>query len=171
MNRIEQIDKTIKILQQAQDLDIDIIEGLIQSLHRLVKRKKEEIKQRKKEFIFEFEAIFGTSEPEPFIGKAFISSDGYLRTQYYRGMRIRKLPKKDKFKAKCEYVAAVGDIIYKRVGGSLDKPKERWFLITGDGQEKEVASNDKQEEKQRVIDYLRGNITMNELERRVDNAN
>ena len=165
MNRIEQIDKVIKTLQQAQDLDIDIIEGLIQSLEKVVEQKKEEIKQRKKEFIFEFETIFGTSEPEPFIGKVFISSDGYLRTQYYRGMRIRKLPKKDKFKAKCEYIAAKGDIIYKRVGGSLDKPKERWFLITADGQEKEVASNDKQEEKQKIVDYLKGKMTAQELER------
>ena len=82
MNRIEQIDKVIKTLQQAQDLDIDIIEGLIQSLEKMVEQKKEEIKQREKEFIFEFEAIFGTSEPEPFIGKAFLNPDGILRTQY-----------------------------------------------------------------------------------------
>ena len=175
MDRFNQIDRYLEILLQAKELDTDIIERLIQSLQEMVKekkkeqeeevnKKKEEETNKKKEFTFKFDVTFCPSERQVYAGKAFVSPDGFLRPQIFKTLKTRiARNKKDKLRTKGEYKACAGDIIVKRLGGDWKTDLEYWYLVTEDGKEVQVASYRNQEEQQKVIDYLKGEITAREL--------
>ena len=167
MNRFKQIDRFLEILRQAKELDVDIVERLIQSLQEMVREKRNKQKEevnKKKEFIFKFDVTFCPSERQVYAGKAFVSSDGFLRPQIFKSLKTRiARNKKDKLRTKGEYRACAGDIIVKRLGGDWKTDKKYWYLVTEDGKEVQVALYNNKEQQQRVIEYLKGKITMNEL--------
>ena len=167
MNRFKQIDRYLEILRQVKELDTDLVERLIQSLQEIVREKRNKQKEevsKKKEFTFRFDVTFCPSERQVYAGKAFVSPDGYLRSQIFKTLKTRiARNKKDKLRTKGEYKACAGDIIVKRLGGDWKTDKEYWYLVTEDGKEVQVASYKSQEEQQKVIEYLKGKITMNEL--------
>ena len=61
------------------------------------------------------------------------------------------------------YTVSAGCIVEKRIGSSWKNDYRYWFLVTDDGQEIEVADISSSKEKQKVISYLKNEITVNEL--------
>ena len=164
-----------EILKLVRDLDTEKVEDLIQILQREVAHRKLQQKQqeerRQKEFTFTFDVTFRSGKDQMFVGKAFVNSDGFLRPQLFKGMKTRKVPKKDAFRTKGTYTASPGDIIVRFTkgswvckGGSCEYEREQyWYLVTEDGREVEVARYDDLDSQQQVICYLRGEISAEQL--------
>ena len=137
----------------------EIIAGVkTENLKDLIRVLQEEVDRRenkKREFTFEFEGT-GGRRSQPYVARLVVKG-GKLERQFkklfreYQGKEIYVYGK---------YTAAPGQIIEKRLNGEDER---YWYLILKDGSEKQVASIDNPKEKQRVVQYLMGQITADKL--------
>ena len=126
---------------------------------------REELERRRKEgnnkkFEFYFEATENTAKRKnPYVARLFIKN-GKLEREFKNLLRTYG---KGEVTVYGNYTAAIGDIIEKRHGGSWKNEYRYWYLVTEDGQEIEVANISSSKQKQRVISYLKGEISVEEL--------
>ena len=137
----------------------EIIAGVkTENLKDLIRVLQEEVDRRedkRKEFTYEFEGR-GKRRSQPYVAR-LVMKGGKLERQFkklfreYQGKEIYVYGK---------YTASPGDIIEKRLNGEDER---YWYLILENGSEKKVASFDNPKEKQRVVEYLKGEISAEEL--------
>ena len=143
-------DEMLEILREVDLKDLKRLMGVIE---KAVKEKEVG------KFKFEFYAE-GTRRKKPYVAKLELN-DGELERKF---KNLSFEGNGSKVIVKGEYEAIAGDIIEKRLNG--DKSDNRkWYLVDNGGNEIEVASIHNVEEKKRVISYLKGEITANELVR------
>ena len=135
-----------------------------EELREVMEMIKEELEKRKKanaeEFEFYFEASANTAKRKnPYVARLYFK-DGKIEREFKN--LERTYGKKD-VRVYGNYTAAAGDIIEKRHGGSWKNEYRYWYLVTNDGEEIEVADIDSSKQKQRVISYLKGEISAEEL--------
>ena len=91
------------------------------------------------------------------------------RLHMKNGKLEREFKKLDRINGKKEitvsghYTARAGDIIEKREGGSWKNEYRYWYLVTENGKEVKVADINSSKQKQKVISYLKGEISVEEL--------
>ena len=143
-----------------EDEVLDILEEVeIADIRRLIKLF-EKAKQRKeggKKYKFTFEAE-GYRRMKPYVARLLVE-DGKIERKFkdlvfeQNGSKVR---------VHGEYFAEVGDIIEKRLNGS--KSDERyWFIVDEEGKEIELTSIKDKAGKKKVVDYLKGEVTKEEL--------
>ena len=143
--------------EALERMDVEELKLLYQSVKEVLKKKK---RANAEEFEFYFEASANTAKRKnPYVAKLFVSNDKVER----KFMDLERVYGKGVVTVYGSYTASAGDIIEKRHGGSWKNEYRYWYLITEDGKEVEVADIDSSKQKQRVIEYMKGNITMREL--------
>ena len=141
-------DEMLEILREVDVKDLKILMGVIE---KAIKEK--EIGKFKFEFYAE-----GHRRMKPYVAKLTIEEGKIERT--FKNLSFEG--NGSKVIVRGEYEAIAGDIIEKRLDG--DKSDNRkWYLVDNGGNEIEVASIHDREEKKRVVRYLKGEITANEL--------
>ena len=135
-----------------------------EELKELSQMVKEELERRKKanaeEFEFYFEASVDTRKRKnPYVARLYYL-DGKIEREF---KSLQRTYGKKEVTVYGHYTASVGDIIEKRHGGSWKNEYRYWYLILPDGKEVEVADVDSSKQKQRVISYLKGEISAEEL--------
>ena len=141
-----------------EKMDVEELKLLYQSVKAVLEKKE---RANKKEFEFHFEATSHVPKWKPYVARLIVR-DGEVEREFKNLDRING--KRDV--TVCgKYTAKVGDVIEKREGGSWKNEYRYWYLITEDGKEVKVASIGSSKEKQRVISYLKGEISTNELVR------
>ena len=134
-----------------------------EELKGLVEMVKEEIERRKREnkktFEFNFEATSHVPKWKPYVARLVVKN-GKVEREFKNLDRING---KKQITVFGKYTASAGDIIEKRHGGSWKNEYRYWYLVTNDGKEVEVADVDSSKQKQRVISYLKGEISAEEL--------
>ena len=137
----------------------EILEGVkTENLKELIKFLQEEVDKRegrRKEFEFEFEAE-GTRRSQPYVAQITIKNGKVERNfkRLYKQWQGRSVYVYGK------YTASSGQVIEKRLN---DNDERFWYLVQDDGKEKIVANYHNLKERQKVIDYLKGNISAEEL--------
>ena len=143
--------------EMLKEMEIEDLEELAQKIREEIEKRKRE---RKKEFEFYFEASADTRKRKnPYVARIYIKN-GTIEREF---KELERTYGKKEVTVYGHYTAKVGDVIEKREGGSWKNEYRYWYLILEDGSEKKVASIDDAKEKQRVIEYLKGQITMEEL--------
>ena len=142
-------------LSKTSDEELkEVLEVIREELER---RKKE---KNKKEFEFYFEATENTAKRKnPYVARLFIKN-GKLEREF---KNLQRTYGKGEVTVYGNYTAAIGDIIEKRHGGSWKNEYRYWYLVTENGQEIEVANISSSKQKQRVISYLKDEISIEEL--------
>ena len=134
-----------------------------EELKELAQMVKEELERRKegnkKEFEFHFEVTSHVPKWVPYVAR-LVAKNGKVERQF---MKLDRINGKKEITVCGKYTASIGDIIEKREGGSWKNEYRYWYIVTQDGQEVKVASIGSSKEKQRVISYLKGEISANEL--------
>ena len=143
--------------EMLKEMEIEDLEELAQKIREEIERKKRE---KKKEFEFYFEASANTQKRKnPYIARIFIKN-GEVEREF---KELERTYGKKEVTVYGHYTAKAGDIIEKREGGSWKNEYRYWYLITQNGEEIKVADYSSAKEKQRVISYLKGEITAEEL--------
>ena len=131
-----------------------------EDIKRMLKIFKEVVEERekgKKEYKFEFDAV-GHRRMKPYVARLVIE-EGKIERKF---MKLVFEQKGSKARVHGEYKAEAGQIIEKRLNGSKDDERY-WYLIDEEGKEVEVAHIKDKVRKKKVIDYLKGEITADEL--------
>ena len=144
---------TREVLLKLSEEDLRSLQRMIQE--ELERRKRES----KKEFEFHFEATSYVPKWRPYVARLVVKN-GKIERQF---KNLERVNGKKQITVFGQYTASVGDVIEKRHGGSWKNEYRYWYLITEDGREIEVADIDSSKQKQKVIEYMKGNITANEL--------
>ena len=130
-----------------------------EDIKRLLKIFGDVIEERegnKKAYKFSFKA-YGYDWKKPYVAR--LKWDGELKREF-KDLIFEK--NKRDVVVYGDYEAFTGDIIEKRLNGS--KSDERfWYLINDEGEEVEVADIKDKVRKKKVISYLKGEITAEEL--------
>ena len=134
-----------------------------EELRELAQLVKEELEKRKRtnaeEFKFYFEATSHVPKWVPYVARLVVKN-GRVEREF---MKLEKVKGKKEITVSGYYTARAGDIVEKRHGGSWKNEYRYWYLVLPDGKEVEVADVDSSRQKQRVISYLKGEITAEEL--------
>ena len=135
-----------------------------EELKELIQLAKEELERRKKvnakEFEFYFEASVDTRKRKnPYVARLYLLN-GKIDREF---KQLQRTYGKKEITVYGNYSAKAGDIIEKRHGGSWKNEYRYWYLITNDGKEVKVADIDNSKQKQKVISYLKGEISAEEL--------
>ena len=128
-----------------------------QILKEVIKKKE---RANAKEFKFNFEVstmrIRGKS---PYVAR-IVYRGGNLERIF---MDLDRVYSKNEVRVFGVYTAKAGDIIEKRLGMNGKDEQRYWYLINDDGSEVKVADIANAKQKQRVISYLKREITKEEL--------
>ena len=144
--------------EALERMDLEELELLYQSVKAVLEKKKRA--KNTEEFEFHFEASANTTKRKnPYVAKLFINN-GMVERKF---MDLERVYGKGVVTVYGSYTASAGDVIEKRHGGSWKNEYRYWYLVTNDGKEIEVADVDSSKQKQRVIEYLKGNMSMKEL--------
>ena len=135
-----------------------------EELKEVMKMIKEELERREKanaeEFKFYFEASADTRKRKnPYVARLYLQ-DGKIEREF---KELERTYGKKEVTVSGYYTARAGDIIEKRHGGSWKNEYRYWYLVLPDGKEVEVADTDSSRQKQKVISYLKGEISAEEL--------
>ena len=133
-------------------------------LKELAQMVREEIERRERTnaeaFKFYFEASADTRKRKnPYVARLYLQ-DGKIEREF---KELERTYGKKEVTVSGHYTARAGDIIEKRHGGSWKNEYRYWYLVLPDGKEVEVADIDSSRQKQRVISYLKGEISADEL--------
>jgi len=143
--------------EALERMDLEELELLYQSVKAVLEKKK---RANAEEFEFYFEASENTAKRKnPYIAKLFINN-GKIERKF---MDLERVYGKGVVTVYGNYTASVGDIIEKRKGGSWKNEYRYWYIVLPNGEEEVVADVSSSKEKQRVIEYMKGNITAEEL--------
>ena len=137
----------------------EILEGVktenLKDLIRILQEEVDKRENRTKEYEFEFEGT-GRKRTQPYVARIIIKN-GRIEREFKK--LFRQWQGKDVY-VYGKYTASVGQIIEKRLN---DNDERYWYLICEDGSEREVANYHDLKERQKVIDYLKGKISVEEL--------
>ena len=137
-------------------MDLEELKLLEQVVKQVIQKKE---RANKKEFEFHFEATSHVAKWKPYVARLEVKN-GKIEREF---KNLERVNGKKEITVFGSYTAAAGDIIEKREGGSWKNEYRYWYLITEDGREIKVASISDSKEKQRVISYLKGEISAEEL--------
>ena len=144
----------------TREVLLKLSEKDLKNLQRMIQEELERRKRgNKKEFEFHFEATSHVPKWKPYVARLKVR-DGKVEREF---KDLERVNGKKEITVFGSYTAAAGDIIEKREGGSWKNEYRYWYLVTEDGREIKVASISDSKEKQRVISYLKGEITVDEL--------
>src|SRR5690606_37366918 len=101
-----------------------------------------------------------TRKGKPYAARLYLDENGKLHRQFFD---LERMYYRNEITVSGQYKAKAGDIIEERHGGSWKNDYRYWFLVTEDGELVEVANIANGDEKTRVLQYLRGEITAEEL--------
>ena len=144
---------TREVLLKLSEEDLRSLQGMIQEELERRKRSKE------KGFEFHFEATSHIPKWVPYVARLVVRN-GRVEREF---MKLEKVKGKKEITVSGRYTARAGDIIEKRHGGSWKNEYRYWYLVQKDGQEVKVANFSSAKEKQKVISYLKGEVSMEEL--------
>jgi len=143
--------------EELERWDIEELKLQEQILKEVIKRKE---RANAKEFKFNFEVRT----------KNIRGKSPYAARLIYRGeivermfMDLERTYSKNEVIVTGTYTAKVGDIIEKRIGVNGKEEQRFWYLINNDGSEVKVADFANAKQKQRVISYLKKEISAKEL--------
>ena len=139
-----------------KEMTIQELEELIAEARRILTEKK---RSTSEEFEFEFSATSDPRKGKPYVARLYWQ-DGKLQRAFYD--LSRQWGKKE-ITVSGVYTAKAGDIIERRIGGSWKNDYRAWYLVTEDGEQITVADIDNSKEKARVTEYLKGEISAEEL--------
>ena len=129
---------------------------------------KEVIKKKERANAKEFKFYFEVST------KNIRGKTPYVARIVYRGgnlerifMDLERVYSKNEVRVYGTYTAKANDIIEKRVAVNGKSEQRYWYLINDNGSEVKVADFANAKQKQRVVSYLKGEITKEELLRDV----
>ena len=142
--------------EALEKMDVEELRLLYQSVKAVLEKKERE---NKKEFKFHFEATSHVPKWKPYVARLKVRG-GMIEREFKDLERVNGKKETTVFGS---YTAKVGDIIEKREGGSWKNEYRYWYLILEDGKEVKVASIGSSKEKQKVIEYLKGNLVKEEL--------
>ncbi|QNB44862.1 hypothetical protein BR63_00055 [Thermanaerosceptrum fracticalcis] len=134
-----------------------------EELQTLVQKAQEILAERQREqketFVLKFEATSDPRKGTPYVARLFWSNEKIERDFYPLS---RNYGKKE-VTVSGDFSAKAGDIIEMRTGGSWKNDYRAWYIVTVDGQLKEVASINDTRAKARAQEYLQGKISADEL--------
>ena len=143
--------------EELERWDIEELKLQEQILKEVIKKKE---RAKAKEFKFNFEVST----------KNIKGKSPYVARLVYRGgnlerifMDLERVYSKNEVRVFGTYTAKANDIIEKRVGINGKSEQRYWYLINDDGSEVKVADFANAKQKQRVISYLKREITKEEL--------
>ena len=143
--------------EMLKEMELEDLMELQEKIREEIEKRKRE---RKKEFEFYFEASADTRKRKnPYVARIYIKN-GTIEREF---KELERTYGKKEVNVYGSYTAKAGDVIEKREGGSWKNEYRYWYLILEDGSEKKVASIDDAKAKQRVVEYLKGEITADEL--------
>ena len=143
-------------MMELKEMTIQELEELIAEARRILTEKK---RSESKEFEFEFSATSDPRKGKPYVARLYWQ-DGKLQRDFYD---LNRQWGKKEITVSGTYKARAGDVIERRSGGSWKNDYRAWYLVTEDGEQVMVANIDSSEDKTKVIEYLRGKITAEEL--------
>ena len=144
----------------TREVLLKLSEEDLRGLQRMIQEELERRKRaKKKEFEFHFEATSHVPKWVPYVARLVVRN-GRVEREF---MKLEKVKGKKEITVSGRYTARAGDIIEKRHGGSWKNDYRYWYLITNNGKEIEVADIDSSRQKQKVISYLKGEISVEEL--------
>ena len=144
------------MFENLKNMSIEELERLITEANKVLAEKK---RSEAKEFVFEFSATSDPRKGKPYVARLYWQ-DGKLQRAFYP---LNRQWGKNEVTVSGTYTAKAGDIIERRWGGSWKNDYRAWYLVTADGEQITVADIDNSKEKARVIEYLQGKITAEEL--------
>ena len=159
-SRMRRLKEFLNGTMEKEEVKEILEEVRTEDIKRLVKIFREVIKERegrRKTFKFTFEAK-GYEWRKPYVAR-LKWYDGELERDFKDLVFEKK--KRDVY-VSGEYKAASGDIIEKRLSGA-DNDERYWYFIDNEGKEVEVAHIRDRERKKIVINYLKGEVTVEEL--------
>jgi len=143
--------------EELERWDIEELKLQEQILKEVIKKKE---RANTKEFKFNFEVstrnIRGKS---PYVARIFYRG-GMVERQF---MNLERVYSKNEVRVYGTYTVKANDIIEKRIGFNGKDEQRFWYLINNDGSEVKVADFTNAKQKQRVISYLKKEITKEEL--------
>ena len=143
-------------MMDLKNMTIQELEELISEANKVLAEKK---RYESKEFEFEFSATSDPRKGKPYVARLYWQ-DGKLQRDFYD---LNRQWGKKEITVSGTYKARAGDVIERRSGGSWKNDYRAWYLVTEDGEQVMVANIDSSEDKTKVIEYLRGKITAEEL--------
>ena len=132
-----------------------------EDIKRMLKIFREVIEERegnRKTYKFTFKAN-GYDWKKPYVAKLKWNGEGELEREFKDLVFERN--RRDVY-VYGDYEAASGDIIEKRLS-SCESDERYWYIVDEKGKEVEVAHIKDKVRKKKVIKYLKGEITANEL--------
>ena len=148
-------------MEEDEVLDVlDLLEIRVDDMQRMIRIFEKAIKRRVgggKRYKFTFEAE-GHRRMKPYVARLMLDDEGIER----RFMNLIFEQNGSKVRVHGEYFAEVGDIIEKRLNGN--KNDERyWYIVNEEGKEVELTNIKDKAGKKKVVDYMKGLISVNEL--------
>ncbi|MGF3573688.1 MAG: hypothetical protein ACQXXG_09900 [Candidatus Bathyarchaeia archaeon] len=120
-----------------------------------------EIKNEKeKVFEFEFNKTWDPDKGIPYVAKLGIDNEGKITREF---CPMKRTWGHKSVTVEGQFTARVGDIVEQRHGGSRKYDYRYWFIVTPGGELKKVAAIWDSEDKARVVNYLKGKISLEEL--------
>lgn len=149
-----------KMLDSLKNMSTEELENLINKATKILGEKK---RANVNEFEFEFSATCDPRKGKPFVARLYWGEkDGKQGVQRDFFDLDRQWGKKE-ITVSGTYKAKAGDIVEKRTGGSWKNDYRAWYYISENAEEICVADIDNSEDKARVVEYLKGKITAEEL--------
>ena len=143
-----------EVLEILEEVELEDIKRMIKLFEKAKQRKEG---GKKKEYKFKFDAE-GHRRMKPYVAKLAVE-DGKLERKF---MNLTFVQNGSSVRVHGEYKAEVGDIIEKRLSGNKDDERI-WYIVDEEGKEVEVANIKDKTKKKKVISYLKGEITAEEL--------
>ena len=143
--------------EELERWDIEELKLQEQILKEVIKKKE---RANTKEFKFNFEvSTKNVRGKTPYVAR-LVYRGGNLERIF---MDLDRVYSKNEVRVFGTYTAKVNDIIEKRVTVNGKSEQRYWYLINSDGSEVKVADFANAKQKQRVISYLKKEITKEEL--------
>ena len=143
--------------EELESWDLEELKLQEQILKEVIKKKE---RANAKEFKFNFEVSTKKVKGKSPYAARLIYRGGNLERIF---MDLERVYSKNEVRVFGTYTAKVNDIIEKRVGINGKSEQRYWYLINNDGSEIKVADFANAKQKQRVISYLKKEITKEEL--------
>lgn len=143
--------KMIKVLSKEE----------IQKIISTLQTELDERQQRIKKFEFYFTASNIPRKYHPYVAR-LLWVNGKIQRQFFNFKR--SYHKDNTVSVYGKYEVPAGAVLEKR----YNEDGKQWFLVTSDGKQKEFGFYADKEGKQIMMDYLKGSLTIDEVEKRLN---
>ena len=134
-----------------------------EEIQKIIKILEKELRQRerKENFNFYFSASNVPRKYHPYVARLFWAGNKIQR-HFYNFKR--SYHKDGTVSVYGHYEALPGNVLEKR----FNEYGRQWFIVLPNGKQKEIGFYADEEGKQIMIEYLKGNLTIDEVERKID---